>query len=291
MISTKLRQLTETRWFQWGIIAVILFNAVLIGVETDEGLVARNSGLMHALNWVVQAIFIAELVVRIGAFGRRPLQFFRDGWNVFDFAVVVISLLPAAGPAATVVRLARILRVVRLVSVSPGLRLLVSTLLRSIPSMGHVVVLLSLLIYTYGVLGCYLFRHIDPATWGTLSRSLLSTFQMLTLEGWVEMQGAVIAKMPYAWIYFGSFIIVAVFLVVNLFIAVVLNNLETVKDEELARAAEEERAARDPLDYADSDDELLMRLRGLRTELDAIESALERRKITAAKIKIAARGE
>jgi voltage-gated sodium channel len=116
--------------------------------------------------------------------------------------------------------------------VFPELRLIVSTMLRSIPSMGHILMMLGLLLYVYAVLGLYLFRELDPGRWGTLGAALLTLFQMLTLEGWVEVQAAVIEKQPFAWVFFASFVFVAVFVVVNLFIAVVLNNLETVKVEQ-----------------------------------------------------------
>jgi voltage-gated sodium channel len=130
-----------------------------------------------------------------------------------------------------VARLGRLLRVTRLVSAFPELRLIVSTMLRSIPSMGHILMMLGVLLYVYGVLGFYLFREVDPTRWGSLGSALLTLFQMLTLEGWVEMQEAVLGDLPFAWIYFASFVFIAVFVVVNLFIAVVLNNLEAAKVE------------------------------------------------------------
>jgi hypothetical protein len=126
------------------------------------------------------------------------------------------------------------MRVTRLVSVFPELRLIVSTMLRSIPSMGHVIMMLALLLYVYAVLGLYMFREDDPEHWGTLGTALLTLFQMLTLEGWEEIQAAVLDAYPWAWVYFASFVFVAVFVVVNLFIAVVINNLESAKLEQQA---------------------------------------------------------
>ena len=131
-----------------------------------------------------------------------------------------------------VARLARLMRVTRVVSVFPELRLIVGTMVRSIPSMGHVIVLLSLLLYVYAVLGFHFFRDADAQHWATLGAALLTLFQMLTLEGWVEIQAAVLPTHRWAWIFFGSFVFVAVFVVVNLFIAVVINNLEAVKHEQ-----------------------------------------------------------
>jgi voltage-gated sodium channel len=174
---------------------------------------------------------VVEIAIRVLAHWPRLGRFLHDGWNVFDVVVVAASLLPQAGAFAMVARLARLMRVTRLISVFPELRLIVSTMLRSIPSMGHILMLLGLLLYVYGVLGFYLFREHDPEHWGTLGAALLTLFQMLTMEGWVEIQAAVLGEIPFAWMYFASFVFVAVFVVVNLFIAVVLNNLESVKIE------------------------------------------------------------
>jgi voltage-gated sodium channel len=180
---------------------------------------------------LVQGIFVAEIAIRLVAFWPRLGAFFRDGWNLFDFTVVALSLLPAAGPFAAVARLARVLRVVRLVSHSSELRLIVGTMLRSIPSMGHVTALMGILMYVYGVLGWHLYHAVDPGRWGTLPKAFMTLFQLLTLDDWMAIQGAVIGERPLAWLYFISFIVVAVFVVVNLFIAVVLNNLQNVQEE------------------------------------------------------------
>jgi voltage-gated sodium channel len=228
------RGLAESARFQNFMLGVIVLTAVLVGVETSGWLTARYAALFETLDLLVQGIFVLEIIIRMLAFWPRVQTFFRDGWNIFDFAVVAASLLPQAGAFAMVARLARLLRVTRLVSAFPELRLIIGTMLRSIPSMGHVIVLLSLLIYVYGVLGFYLFNDHDPERWGTLGAAFLTLFQILTLEGWVEVQAKVLEAQPWAWVYFGSFVFVGVFVVVNLFIAVVINNLESVKLEHQA---------------------------------------------------------
>ena len=228
------RKVAEKEAFQSFIIAVIVFNAVVIGLETSQGLMAAYGWLFHFLNLAVQAIFIFEIAVRMLAHWPRLSRFFRDGWNVFDFTVVALSLLPVAGPFATVARLARVARVTRLVSVSPNLRLIVDTMLRSIPSMAHVVTLLAVVLYVYAILGYYLFAAVAPAHWGGLGTALLSLFQILTLEGWNEMQQATMAVHSWSWIYFTSFVVIGVFVFTNLFIAVLINNLQSVKAEQAA---------------------------------------------------------
>lgn len=251
------QSLVARRGFQLGTIGLILFAAALMGVETDRALYAANATTFFWLNKSIQTLFVLEILIRLGAHGSKPGGFFRDGWNVFDFLIVAVTLLPAAGVFATVVRLARVLRVLRLVSVSPELRLIVETMLRSVPSLGNVGLLLGILMYIYAVLGNGLFGKSDPEHWGSLGLALLSTFQMLTLEGWVEMQKAVIAEHPYAYAFFGSFVLVAVFVVVNLFIAIVLNNLENAK-----HAIERENAPPSQ--------------KQLRAEIDALREQLDR---------------
>jgi voltage-gated sodium channel len=226
------RRIADHPVFHHFILGVILAGAIVIGVETSATVTARYGAAIVALEMLIQTIFVAEIALRILACWPRPLAFFRNGWNVFDFVVVAASLLPQAGAFAMVARLARLMRVTRVVSSFPELRLIIATMLRSIPSMGHVIVLLNLLLYVYGVLGFHFFREADPARWGSLGAAWLTLFQMLTLEGWVDIQAAVLETHPRAWVFFSSFVFVAVFVVVNLFIAVVINNLESVKHEQ-----------------------------------------------------------
>src|SRR5262245_24203062 len=150
------RRLADSPAFQNAVLAVILVTAVLIGLETSDELAERYRGAFDVAEICVRAIFVAEIAIRMLAHAPRIVRFFADGWNAFDFVVVAASFLPDAGPVAVIARLARLLRVTRLVSLFPELRLIVSTMLKSIPSMGHVIMMLGLLLYVYGVLGVYL---------------------------------------------------------------------------------------------------------------------------------------
>lgn len=257
------RRIADDSRFQYFIIGVIVVAAILIGVETSPALTRNYAGLIAAVEIAIQAVFVVEIAIRLLAYWPRPLAFFANGWNIFDFAVVAASLLPQAGAFAMVARLARLMRVTRLISMFPELRLIIGTMVRSIPSMGHVIVLLGMLLYVYAVLGFHFFREADPAHWASLRTALLTLFQMLTLEGWVEIQAAVLGTYPWAWIYFSSFVLVAVFVVVNLFIAVVINNLESVKHEQQAEA-----------DRANSNHELLAAITALQERLSDLENRL-----------------
>jgi voltage-gated sodium channel len=251
-------------WFHHVVLAVILTNAILAGVETADSLRASHGALIAWLQATIQAVFVVEIALRLAAHWPQPGRFFRDGWNVFDAVVVLGSLLPDVGVVATVARLARLLRVARLVSVFPELRLIVETTLRSIPSLAHVLLLLFLILYVYAILGHHLFAAAAPESWGSLGAALLTLFQILTLEGWVELQGQVMATYPWAWVYFLSFVVVAVFVVVNLFIALVISNLESAK---AAIGREEPATAAGP-------EALRAAIAELRDRLDAFEKGL-----------------
>lgn len=253
-LQRRASAVAHSRWFGGAVVATILANSILLALETDRSFVARHGTLLGAIHVALTGVFAAELATRLLSHGRGWRQFFADGWTRFDLAIFVAALLPAIGPLAAVARLARVLRVARMVSVSPKLRLIIATMARSIPSLGHIGLLLGLLLFVYGVVGVHLFRDIDPTHWGSLGAALLTLFQILTLEGWVELQRTSMAVEPSAWIFYGSFVLIAVFVVVNLFIAVVLSNLDEAR-RDLAEDVEPTTA------------ELLAEIRALRAEL------------------------
>ena len=226
-------RIVSARRFEPFMIALIIFNAILIGLETSEELVARYGYWLNLGNDVILGVFIVEALLKIIAVAPRWRLYFGSGWNLFDFSIVVLSLMPATGDFALLARLVRVLRVFRLISAVPQLRLIVATLVRSIPSMGHVILLMSVIFYIYAVAGLHLFRAVDPEHWGTLGAALLTLFQMVTLEGWVDVMDSAMKATPLAWLYFVSFVLLGTFVVLNLFIAVVINNLEQSKLEQL----------------------------------------------------------
>ena len=220
-------------WFSHTVTAVIVFNAAVIGLNTWPAYTALHGNWLTLANQLCLSIFIVEMLFKLTAHYPRLHRFFASGWNLFDFSVILFSLLPENGELATVARLARLLRVMRLVSAMPELRLLVSTLVRSIPSMLNVVVLMSVIFYIYAVAGYHLFHDIDPTHWRNLGISLLSLFRIVTLEDWTDIMYNAMEHYWWAWAFFVSFVIFGTFVVINLFIAVMLNNLEEAKRERL----------------------------------------------------------
>lgn len=236
------RLITEAPWFDRAILSLIAVNAIVIGLETSPAIESRFNHYIELFHGLVLGIFVLEAVLKIAAQAPRIDRYFRDGWNVFDFLVVVLSFVPFTDKYALVVRLVRVLRVVRVMTVLPELRLIIATLLRTLPSMGHIVVLLGLFLYIYAVMGFYLFSQIDPVHWGNLGASLLTLFGIMTLETWVDVMKGVLPVVPFAWIFFVSFIVVGTFMFMNLFVAVIINNLvesknEKVPEEDLSKEA------------------------------------------------------
>lgn len=227
------RRAVEARRFEPWMIGLILFNAVLIGLETSHDIAAQYGTWLHLGNDVILGVFIIEAALKLTVVAPRFSLYFGNGWNLFDFSIVVLSLVPATEEFALVARLVRVLRVLRLVSAVPQLRLIVATLVRSIPGMGHVLVLMSIIFYIYAVTGFHLFHEHDAEHWGTLGASLLTLFGIVTLEGWVQVMETALELHPWAWIYSVSFVLIGTFVMLNLFIAVVINNLEASKVAEL----------------------------------------------------------
>jgi voltage-gated sodium channel len=243
-------RLVSSTAFQNFIIGVILFAAVLVGLETSKTISAEYGDWLKVLDRVVLTIFTGEILLKIAAEGRRPWRFFLDGWNLFDFVIVGVCFLPLQAQFVAVLRLVRILRVLRLVSVLPRLQLLVGALLKSMPSIGYVALLLSIHFYIYAVLGVFLWGENDPMRFGSLPLTFLTLFQCVTMEGWVDimhtqmwgcsqfaqsgMEAACTASrgMPIiAPIYFISFIILGTMIILNLFIGVMMNSLQEMQEE------------------------------------------------------------
>ena len=216
-------------WFRHGVTTAIIVNSVVIGLDTSVALAARFGGAFDLVSQVFLAIFVVEALIKMAAVWPRLHDYFTDGWNLFDFTVIAVSLIPSTGGLATLARLVRLFRVLRLVSALPGLQLIVATLIRSVPGMFNVLALMAIVFYVYGVAGYHLFRDFDPIHWRTLGISLLSLFRIATLAGWTEIMDTALEHHWWAWAYFVSFVVVETFVVLNLFVAVVINSLEEAK--------------------------------------------------------------
>jgi voltage-gated sodium channel len=208
---------------------VILLNAALLGLQTSPTVMSVLGPVVIALDAACLAIFVFEIALKLTAFGPR---FFRSGWNVFDFTVVGIALLPGTG-SFSVLRALRLLRVFRLVSVAPTLRKVVDGLVRALPGMGSVILLLCMLFYIGAVMATNLFGENFDEWFGSVGKSAYSLFQIMTLESWsMGIVRPVMKEYPYAWAFFVPFIMMTTFATVNLFVGLVVNSLQEAASEQ-----------------------------------------------------------
>lgn len=258
---SNLRQLVESRRFELFVTALIVVNAVTLGLETSDTVMARFGVVLHALDGLILAIFVAELALKLAVY---RLDFFRDPWRIFDLFVIGITFLPAT-EGLSVLRALRVLRVLRLISVVPTLRRVVGGFVKSLPGMGSIILLLALVFYVFAVMATKLYGETFPELFGTLGLSSYTLFQIMTLEGWSgEVVRPVMAVHPLAWAFFLPFIVVTAFAVLNLFIGVIVQAMQ----EEHESIAEKEIAA-----AQDDRDAILHEIRALREEVRALRSA------------------
>ncbi len=232
----RLHEKLESPLAQRLVIAVIILNGIVLGLETVPQISDRFGDLLRQIDRACLGFFVVEISLALVALGPR---FFRDPWRIFDFTVVGIALLPAAG-AFSVLRSLRILRVLRLVSAAPQMRSVVRALLAAIPGLSSICLLLLLVFYVAAVIATNLFAAEFPDWFGNIGASLYTLFQVMTLESWsMGIARPVLEKFPYAWMFFVPFIMIMTFTMLNLFIAVIVNAIqsqtESAKEEQLEK--------------------------------------------------------
>lgn len=253
-LRQKTADLLAKPWVTNFIVAVIVFNAIILGMETSDAIMDTAGPLIVALDRLCLAIFVLELSAKL--FAQR-MQFFRNGWNIFDFIIVGVSLVPGNG-GLSVLRALRILRVLRVISVVPSLRRVVEGFVTALPGMGSVFLLMGIVFYIGAVMATKLFGDSFPQWFGSLGQSGYTLFQIMTLESWsMGIVRPVMEIYPYAWAFFVPFIMVTTFAVVNLLVGLIVNSMQDAHAEEGNAATDAYR------------DEVL-------AKLDAIEARLDR---------------
>ena len=252
-MRASVKNFIESAWVRNFILGVIIFNAIILGMETSKPIMDAAGPLIIFLDRLCLAIFVIELVAKFFAY---RFAFFRNGWNIFDFIIVGISLAPGSG-GLSVLRALRILRLLRVISVAPSLRRVVEGFVTALPGMGSVFVLMGMMFYIGAVMATKLFGESFPELFGTLGKSGYSLFQIMTLESWsMGIVRPVMEVYPYAWAFFVPFILVTTFAVVNLLVGLIVNSMQD------AHAAES-NAAQDA--YRDV---VLKKLEAIETRLD-----------------------
>lgn len=263
MRQTLVTFLTSRVWEQV-IITIIIINSVVLGLMTYPGIMSMYGPVLHVLDLAILAVFVAELVLRIYAFGPR---FFRDPWSLFDLTVVAIAVIPATGPFQ-VLRALRILRVLRLVSTMPALRRVVGGLVSALPGMSSILVLMAMLFYVSAVMATNLFGQSFPDWFGSLTASLYTLFQVMTLESWsMGIVRPVMEVYPQAWAFFVPFILLSTYAVLNLFIGVIVSAMQ--EDYEASASADRQTLHEDQAAVLEEVRALRNEVASLRQELTA----------------------
>ncbi len=263
------------------ILSIIVLNAVTLGLETSDRVMAQVGPLLLALDSIFLTIFVFEIALRLMAHGAR---FWRDPWSIFDFLVVAVALVPAT-ESLSGLRALRILRVLRLISAVPSMRRVVSGLFRAIPGMGAVLMLLSLIFYVFSVMATMLYGDNFPQYFGTIGESAYSLFQIMTLESWSEsIVRPVLDEHPMAWLFFIPFILMTSFAVLNLFIGIIVDSMQEQARERLEAMQDQSHAdAEQTLSAVDQEHDwqakefrkLLEELKTVRAEVTALRSRLD----------------
>ena len=234
------RVIVASKMFDWIITGVILLQALALAIEATPAIISVDSkddvllkaGTFRLIQSLVIAVFVVESALRLIALYPRPQRYFRDSWNCFDFAIIILSLLPTTGQFSTIARLVRLLRITRLITKSTELRAIVSTLVHSIPSIFNILILLLILFFIYAIVGYHLFRNADPEHWSSFPTSLTTLFQIITLEGWDTIMEPIVTNLgPLYWLYFASFIVIGTFIIINLFISVIVRKSEEAYEQ------------------------------------------------------------
>jgi len=222
----------ESKRVQNFIIGLIVINAIILGMETSPTIMTHIGPQLLALDKLILGVFVVEIGLKLIAQG---LGFFRRGWNIFDFVVVGIALVPASGPLA-ILRALRVLRVLRLLSMLPRLRFVVEALLHSLPGIGSIALLMVVIYYVAAVMATGLFGASHPEWFGSIGHSMYTLFQIMTLESWsMGIVRPVMEDYPYAWLFFIPFILIATFTVLNLFIAIIVDAMQSMHEQVVKR--------------------------------------------------------
>jgi voltage-gated sodium channel len=275
-VIARLRTILADPRTEWVVLALILVNAVILGLETSPTVMNAVGPALRFVDAVILTIFVIEIGSRMIV---HRLAFFRDPWSVFDFLVVGVALVPAT-ENLSVLRALRVLRVLRLITVVPALRRVVGGLIGALPGMGSIALLLLLVFYVFAVMATQLFGDDFPELFGNLGRSAFTLFAVMTLETWVDgVVKPVMEKYPYAWMFFIPYILITTFAVLNLFIAVIVNAMQT--EHEAARKEEERQYAEEQRKLGKitaTEEDVLAEVRALRTEVKALGAAVKGKK-------------
>lgn len=266
------RRTVEHPAFQTTVVSVILLNAGVLALQTYPAIAEQLGSSAHWIDRGFLTFFVIELLIRFAAVRFSPAAFFRRGWNVFDFTIVAIAFIPGLPPDSTVLRLARLARVTRLLAVLPDVKVLIDGIRRSLQPVAGLAVITLFLLFIYGMLGHTLFADAVPERWGTIGAAMLTLFTVLTLEAWPDIFAEVEDVSGWSTPFFITFLLGAVFIVMNMVVGVILATLEEAR--EAARRREDDTVRAETAAYAAEDEardaEILAAIADLRAEVSRL---------------------
>ena len=261
----RLARLVDSDAFNVAIAGVIIVNAIVLGLETFPTVMASYGDQLILANEVCYGIFVVELILRFASYGKRPQDFFKSGWNIFDLIIIGGVWIPGVRENATLLRILRLARIARLLRFLPDARVLIATVVRSLPPLMSIVVLTFLILFIYGMVGWAMFGAALPETWGTITRAMLTLFILLTLENFPTYLEEALAVTPWATVYFVSYVLVAAFVIFNLLIGIIIGSMESAREREALREAQESGVSGDAA----------LRIQSIRDALDALEADVQ----------------
>ena len=257
----NIKSLVESKSFQNFIIVLIILNGISMGLETSKSVMTDYGNIIQIFDIFVISVFTIEVALRILV---HKLSFFKDPWSLFDFFVVVISLIPSSG-SFSVLRVLRVLRLFRLITVVPQMRKIVSALISVIPGMLSIIGLMSLIFYVFAIMATSLYSETFPQWFGSLGESFYTLFQIMTLESWsMGVVRPVMEMHPLAWTFFVPFIFIATFIMINLVVAIIVDAMSIIKEEEIEKIEE----------VKDSGEELKIEIKSLQKEIQDLKQLI-----------------
>ena len=259
----RIEQVRDSRWFSNLTTIIIIAYASILGFKTLDQVESNYDLFLKFADYFVTIYFVFELAIKMVA-EKKFLNFFKSGWNVFDFVIVVITLLPLESSSfAAIARLMRVFRILRLFTARPELKAIIDMLIKAIPSIIDIVILMFIIFYIYAIIGSFFFVDLPSGLWKDFLVSMLTLFRVLTFEDWTDVMYEAMEVYPWAWVYFVSFVIIAAFVFFNLFVAVIIGEMQKLQEAEMKEEIHEDSKKLDVL---------LEEMKSLRAEVQELKS-------------------
>jgi voltage-gated sodium channel len=260
-VIEKIEEVRDARWFSNLTTLIILAYASVLGFKTFGEIETNYALFLKIADYVVTIYFIFEIAIKMVA-EKKFVNFFKNRWNVFDFVIVVVTLLPLEQSGfAAVARLLRVFRVLRLFTARPELKAIIDMLIKAIPSIIDIVILMFIIFYIYAIIGSFYFQELPSGLWKDFLVSMLTLFRVLTFEDWTDVMYEAMEVYPWAWVYFVSFIVIAAFVFFNLFVAVIIGEMQKLQEADMKEEIHEDSKKLDIL---------LVEVKALRDEINTL---------------------